>query len=203
MRSPAQRRKIGIADHGRAPQPQPAQRQSDPVRVAVRGVPRALAEYLPAARRPREDRHRGGFQGTRWTVNAVMLPTPRGSSYLMPVGSIARLFKNAQRHARRGGEVVARGPGYRGQPRPGQDLSPRRQPRIPEIGGSELRGRWSGGYGRTRFRDCARAIFGRTSIRISPTCFSRVKLRCPPVHCPSGGSRRARLPRSNSTWRPN
>src|SRR3954464_10994547 len=33
------------------------------------------------------------FQGTRWTVNAVMLPTPRGNSYLMPVASIARLFK--------------------------------------------------------------------------------------------------------------
>jgi len=32
------------------------------------------------------------FQGNRWTVNAVMLPTPRGNSYLMPVGSIARLF---------------------------------------------------------------------------------------------------------------
>lgn len=33
------------------------------------------------------------FQGNRWTVNAVMLQTPRGVSYLMPVGSIARLFK--------------------------------------------------------------------------------------------------------------
>jgi alpha-N-arabinofuranosidase len=33
------------------------------------------------------------FQGTRWTVNAVMVPTPRGNSYLMPVASIARLFK--------------------------------------------------------------------------------------------------------------
>lgn len=33
------------------------------------------------------------FQGNRWTVNAVMLPTPRGASYLMPVASIARLFK--------------------------------------------------------------------------------------------------------------
>jgi len=33
------------------------------------------------------------FQGTRWTVNAVMLPVPRGKSYLLPVGSIARLFK--------------------------------------------------------------------------------------------------------------
>jgi hypothetical protein len=33
------------------------------------------------------------FQGSRWTVNAVMLPVPRGNSYLMPAGSIARLFK--------------------------------------------------------------------------------------------------------------
>lgn len=33
------------------------------------------------------------FQGTRWTVNAVMLPVPRGSSYLMPVGSVMSLFK--------------------------------------------------------------------------------------------------------------
>ena len=35
------------------------------------------------------------FQGNRWTVNAVMLQTPRGVSYLMPVGSIARLFKRS------------------------------------------------------------------------------------------------------------
>jgi alpha-L-arabinofuranosidase len=33
------------------------------------------------------------FQGNRWTVTAVMLPTPRGNSYLMPAGSIARLFR--------------------------------------------------------------------------------------------------------------
>ena len=33
------------------------------------------------------------FQGNRWAVNAVTLQTPRGVSYLMPVGSIARLFK--------------------------------------------------------------------------------------------------------------
>ena len=33
------------------------------------------------------------FQGNRWTNTAVMLPTPRGTSYLMPVASIARLFK--------------------------------------------------------------------------------------------------------------
>jgi alpha-L-arabinofuranosidase len=32
------------------------------------------------------------FQGNRWTNTAVMLPTPR-AAYLMPVGSIARLFK--------------------------------------------------------------------------------------------------------------
>jgi alpha-L-arabinofuranosidase len=33
------------------------------------------------------------FQGNRWTNNAVMLQTPRGVSYLMPVASIARLFQ--------------------------------------------------------------------------------------------------------------
>jgi len=33
------------------------------------------------------------FNGSRWTNVAVFLPTPRGRSYLMPVGSIARLFK--------------------------------------------------------------------------------------------------------------
>src|SRR3954468_9048860 len=32
-------------------------------------------------------------QGNRGTNTAVMVPTPRGKSYLMPVGSIARLFK--------------------------------------------------------------------------------------------------------------
>lgn len=32
------------------------------------------------------------FNGTRWTNVAVMLETPRGVSYLMPVASIARLF---------------------------------------------------------------------------------------------------------------
>jgi len=33
------------------------------------------------------------FQGNRWTNNAVMVQVPRGRSYLMPVGSIARLFR--------------------------------------------------------------------------------------------------------------
>jgi alpha-N-arabinofuranosidase len=33
------------------------------------------------------------FQGNRWTNNAVMLATPGAKTYLMPVGSIARLFK--------------------------------------------------------------------------------------------------------------
>jgi alpha-L-arabinofuranosidase len=34
------------------------------------------------------------FNGNRWTNVAVMLETPRGVSYLMPVASIARLFNN-------------------------------------------------------------------------------------------------------------
>jgi hypothetical protein len=33
------------------------------------------------------------FQGNRWTVNALMLQTPGRLSYLMPVGSIMRLFR--------------------------------------------------------------------------------------------------------------
>lgn len=48
------------------------------------------------------------FQGTRWTVNAVMLPVPRGRTYLMPVASIMRLFK---RHNGRQGVAVRSAPG--------------------------------------------------------------------------------------------
>jgi alpha-N-arabinofuranosidase len=33
------------------------------------------------------------FNGSRWSVMAVQVPVPRGDSYLMPVGSIMRLFK--------------------------------------------------------------------------------------------------------------
>ncbi|HEU5021098.1 MAG TPA: alpha-L-arabinofuranosidase [Bryobacteraceae bacterium] len=33
------------------------------------------------------------FEGTRWTNNAVMIAVPTGRSFLMPVASIARLFK--------------------------------------------------------------------------------------------------------------
>jgi alpha-L-arabinofuranosidase len=33
------------------------------------------------------------FNGNRWTNVAVMVQTPRGISYLMPVASVARLFK--------------------------------------------------------------------------------------------------------------
>lgn len=33
------------------------------------------------------------FCGTRWTVNAVMMPVPRGKSFLLPIGSVMRLFK--------------------------------------------------------------------------------------------------------------
>jgi alpha-L-arabinofuranosidase len=47
------------------------------------------------------------FQGNRWTVNAVTLQTPRGVSYLMPVGAIARLFK---RHNGKQGVAVTTAP---------------------------------------------------------------------------------------------
>jgi len=43
------------------------------------------------------------FQGNRWTVNAVVLATPRPVSFLMPVGSIMRLFK---RHGGQQGVTV-------------------------------------------------------------------------------------------------
>jgi alpha-L-arabinofuranosidase len=33
------------------------------------------------------------FCGTRWTVNAVTMSVPRGISFLLPIGSIMRLFK--------------------------------------------------------------------------------------------------------------
>ncbi len=47
------------------------------------------------------------FQGNRWTVNAVMLQTPRGITYPLPVGSIARLFK---RHNGKQGVAVTNAP---------------------------------------------------------------------------------------------
>jgi alpha-L-arabinofuranosidase len=65
-----------------------------------------LAEWLSAAYHARSfniyQRHgarvkiatAADFQGNRWTVNCVMSQTPRGVSYLMPVGSIARLFRH-------------------------------------------------------------------------------------------------------------
>ncbi len=47
------------------------------------------------------------FAGNRWTVNAVMIQVPRGKSYLMPAGSIMRLFK---RHNGDRGVVVKSAP---------------------------------------------------------------------------------------------
>jgi len=64
-----------------------------------------LYEWLSAAYHARSmniyQRHGGrvristaaDFNGTRWTNMAVMLPVPRGASYLMPVASIAKLFR--------------------------------------------------------------------------------------------------------------
>ena len=52
----------GDRDHGRAPEPEPAQRQPDSARVALGGVPRAVDEHLSAARGAGEDRDRGGLQ---------------------------------------------------------------------------------------------------------------------------------------------
>jgi alpha-L-arabinofuranosidase len=47
------------------------------------------------------------FNGNRWTVSAVMIPTPGGRSFLTPAGSIARLFK---RHNGTHGVVVKSAP---------------------------------------------------------------------------------------------
>jgi hypothetical protein len=49
------------------------------------------------------------FQGNRWTNTAVMVPTPRGKSYLMPCGEIARLFK--RHNGTHGIEVKSAPPG--------------------------------------------------------------------------------------------
>nr|NUR36566.1 alpha-L-arabinofuranosidase [Sphingomonas sp.] len=35
----------------------------------------------------------GDFCGTRWQTNVIMLPTPRGEAYLMPVGKVAELYR--------------------------------------------------------------------------------------------------------------
>jgi hypothetical protein len=59
------------------------------------------------------------FQGTRWTNNAVMVAVPRGNTFLLPVASIARLFKKyngtqgvAVKSAHAGLDIAAsRGPG--------------------------------------------------------------------------------------------
>ena len=33
------------------------------------------------------------FCGTRWQVNSLMIPTPHGKSYLLPVGHVMRLYR--------------------------------------------------------------------------------------------------------------
>ncbi|MEK7754910.1 MAG: alpha-L-arabinofuranosidase C-terminal domain-containing protein, partial [Acidobacteriota bacterium] len=78
-----------------------------------------LLEWLSAAYHARSMNiyHRHGakvrmatgadFAGNRWTVNAVMLETPRGRSFLTPVGSIMRLFK---RHNGKQGVAVPSAP---------------------------------------------------------------------------------------------
>lgn len=45
------------------------------------------------------------FPAQRWTVGSLMLPVPRGQSYLMPVGSIMRLFK--RHHGTHGVQVTS------------------------------------------------------------------------------------------------
>lgn len=47
------------------------------------------------------------FAGNRWTVNAVMIQTPGGSSHLLPVGSIMKLYRST---CGRQGAAVTRAP---------------------------------------------------------------------------------------------
>ena len=47
------------------------------------------------------------FFGTRWTVNAVKLPVPGGDSYLLPIGTIMKLYK---KHRGNKGVVVKESP---------------------------------------------------------------------------------------------
>ncbi|MBN1185397.1 MAG: hypothetical protein JXB49_24140 [Bacteroidales bacterium] len=47
------------------------------------------------------------FFGTRWTVNAVKLPVPKGESYLLPIGTIMKLYK---KHGGDKGVVVTESP---------------------------------------------------------------------------------------------
>ena len=78
-----------------------------------------LLEWLSAAYHARSMNiyHRHGaqvrittgadFAGNRWTVNAVLMQTPRGVSFLTPAGSIMRLFK---RHNGKQGVAVQSAP---------------------------------------------------------------------------------------------
>jgi alpha-N-arabinofuranosidase len=36
----------------------------------------------------------GDFCGTRWQSNVIMLPTPRGAAYIMPVGKVSALYRH-------------------------------------------------------------------------------------------------------------
>ena len=70
------------------------------------------------------------FNGNRWTNTAVMLQTPRGVSYLMPAGSIARLFK---KHNGTQGVDVKTAPvksGHRGEQDQRKTLPARREPGV-------------------------------------------------------------------------
>ncbi|MBA4062470.1 MAG: alpha-L-arabinofuranosidase [Isosphaera sp.] len=50
----------------------------------------------------------GDFCGTRWQTNVVMIPTPGGKAYLMPVGKVAALYRrHTGTHAARVGGAPA------------------------------------------------------------------------------------------------
>ncbi len=71
------------------------------------------------------------FEGTRWTNNAVMIAVPGGKSFMMPVASIARLFKRYNRNSGGGGEFRARRSRHRRQPQREQYLSACCKPALP------------------------------------------------------------------------
>jgi len=50
----------------------------------------------------------GDFCGTRWQTNVIMIPTPGGKSYVMPVGKVAALYR---KHSGKEFVKVSGGPG--------------------------------------------------------------------------------------------
>ena len=97
----------GDRGHGGTPEPAAAQRQPDPHGVALRRLPCAVDEHLPAARGQGEDRHRGGLLRDAMDRQRGDDAGTPGVSYLTPVGSAMRLFR---RHNGKQGVAVRSAP---------------------------------------------------------------------------------------------